>query len=246
MLKVRRAETLGQVTDGEAHLHCHFAFGAYNDPAHMHNGRLRVVNQISLPAQAQYVAGPEKNVDIVTWVTQGSVTTQCEHFHAETINKGDIQVLCTATGCTGLSWKAGAEAAQLLQFWFLPDCKGGIPMQEIRNTSGYPDTTGFRIIASGFPDDDPEEEETIRDGAPAALLGSGRLLHTTLSAGEGARYQTTPGRSLFLLVVSGTVTLEDTTLDAGDSAAISEQQELLIIAQSDASVLLADTAYDAS
>ena len=61
MLKVRRAETLGQVTDGEAHLHCHFAFGAYNDPAHMHNGRLRVVNQISLPAQAQYVAGPEKS-----------------------------------------------------------------------------------------------------------------------------------------------------------------------------------------
>ena len=88
--------------------------------------------------------------------------------------------------------------------------------------------------------------DPIIEGAPAALLGSERLLHTTLSTGEGARYQTTPGRSLFLLVVSGTVTLEDTTLDAGDSAAISEQQELLIIAQSDASVLLADTAYDAS
>ncbi|MFW7268108.1 hypothetical protein ACMAUO_09045 [Gluconacetobacter sp. Hr-1-5] len=242
MISIRRASTLGDVRQGDALLHCHFAFASFQDPLHVHDGRLRVVNAGHLAANAEYVLGPERNVDIATWVVDGALTARSDLFPDEAIGAGGLHLLSTAAGCLSMDWRAGAAGASFLQFWFLPDDEGGTPAQEARPAFAGLEDGGFRILASGFPEDDPEESGTITDGAPVVLRARARLLHAAIPEGEGACYQTTPGRALYLVVVRGAVTLENAGLGPGDGARIDGEQQFVVMASEDAVILLADTA----
>lgn len=242
MITIRRANSLGQVQRGDALLYCHFAFGAYQDPQHVHDGRLRAVNVAHLPANADYVLGPERNVDIATWVADGTLTARSDLFADASIGTGGLHLISTAAGCLSMDWRAGVGGAAFLQFWFLPDDEGGTPVQEARPAFAGLEDGGFRILASGFPEDDPEETGTITDGAPVVLRARARLLHAAIPQGEGASYQTTKGRALYLVVVRGTVTLDSACLGPGDGARIDDAQQCIVVASEDAVILLADTA----
>lgn len=244
MITIRRANGLGQVRQGDALLGCHFAFGPYQDPRHVHDGRLRVINAVHLAATTDYVLGPERNVDIATWVADGTLTARSDLFPDVAIGTGGLHLVSTAAGCLSVGWRAGAQGASFLQFWFLPDDEGGTPIQEGRPAFAALEDGGFRILASGFPEDDPEETGTIADGAPVVLRARARLLHAAIPRGEGACYQTTKGRALYLVVVRGTVTLDSACLGPGDGARIDDTEQFVVVATEDAVILLADTAAE--
>lgn len=240
MITIIRANSLGTAHSGGQSLRSHFAFADYQDPVRSHEGRLRAVNLGTLAAGAAYRIGPETAVDIVTWVHTGTMATEMESFPKENLSPGELHLISTGTGCDVLNWTAGSGGASFIQFWFLPDIEGTMPMQDVRPSFSSLEDGGFRIIASGFPEDDPEDEEIFHDGAPMVLRASARLLHAAIPGGEGAAYRTTPDRNLYLVVVSGNVRVESDILQAGDAAAVSENTDLTIIAGEAAVVLLAD------
>lgn len=242
MITVRRGATLGSAQSDTLTLRCHFAFADYQDPAHQHDGRLRVLNQGTLRPSEVYHLGPEAAVDVVTWVRAGSLTAQIDAFAPEEIQADGLHLISTGSGCQKLAWQAGPEGASFLQFWFLPDTDEGMPRQESRLSFPQGEDGGFRILASGFPEDDPEESEVVTDGAPVALSAGARLLHAVIPAGEGAAYSTSVNRDLYLLVVSGMVNVAAAVLQAGDAAAVSDVRDLTVMAQEQAVVLLTDVA----
>lgn len=242
MITVRRAETLGVTQSDTLTLRCHFAFADYRDPAHQHEGRLRVLNQGVLGPSGTYHLGPEAADDILTWVRTGSLVAQAEGFEPEDIQAGGLHLISAGSGCSGLSWQAGPDGAAFLQFWFLPDMEGGIPRQESRPCPDQQEDGGFRILASGFPEDNAEENEDVTGDGPVALSASARLLHAAIPAGEGAAYNTSASRDLYLVVVSGTVSVEETVLKTADAAAVEGVQTLTVMAQERAVVLLTDVA----
>ncbi|MBB2205388.1 pirin family protein [Gluconacetobacter takamatsuzukensis] len=242
MIAIRRAGSLGEVRQGDAVLHCHFAFGPYQDPLHVHDGRLRVVNRVQLAADADYGLGPEQDVDIASWVIDGALVAHSALFADETIGTGGLHLVSAAAGCRSMGWRAGSAGASFLQFWFLPDEEGGTPAQEARPAFAGLEDGGFRILASGFPEDDPEDVGTIADGAPVVLRARARLLHAAIPQGEGACYRTTPGRALYLVVVRGTVTLDSACLGPGDGARIDGETQFIVVASEDSVILLADIA----
>lgn len=242
MIRVRRAETLGAVRSGTFELRCHFAFATYQDPVHQHDGQLRVLNLGALRPSETYSLRAEAAVDILTWVQAGSLTAQIDDFAPEVIQTEGLHLISTGSCCQTLGWKAGAEGASFLQFWFLADTEDGLARQESRKRFSQADDGGFRVLASGFPEDDPEDWGTITDGAPVTLSAGVRLLHATIKAGEGAAYNTTLVRDLYLVVVSGVVRLEGTILNAGDAVAVRSVVTLAVMADERAVVLLADVA----
>ncbi len=246
MITVRRQASLGLVQDQGITLRCHFPFWTYTDPAHGACGRLRVLNTGVLSANAAYRAGPESSIDILTWLWQGTLSTSAAGFPDDRLNAGGLQAVSTGEGVSCLAWRAGPDGATFLQFWFLPDDEGGEPSQEVRPSFPALEDGGFRILASGFPEDDPEEWRDIADGAPATIRARSRLMDARIPAGEGARYDTTAGRALYLVVVSGRVTLGPDTLAAGDAATVMNQTGITVMAAEDAVVLLADTAASES
>ncbi|WP_130732784.1 hypothetical protein [Komagataeibacter xylinus] len=242
MITIRHAASLGTAHDSGQVLRCHFAFADYADPAHGHEGRLRAVNACTLPAGETYRIGPEAAVDIVTWVADGTLATGMDGFEPDALGTGGLHLASTGSGCAQLAWCAGGQGASFIQFWFLADTQGMAPAQEMRPALPELEEGGFRILASGFPEDDPEEGESMEDGAPVTLAARARLLHAAIPAGEGAAYGTAPGRVLYLLVVSGAVRIGTQGLSAGDAAAISGLTDITVMADEAAVVLLADVA----
>ena len=242
MITIRQAPTLGSAHSDTLILRCHFAFADYQDPAHIHDGRLRVLNLGMLKPEQAYHLGPEANVDILTWLSAGSLVSHADGFEQEEVGQGGLHLLSTGTGCKRLEWSAGPEGATFIQFWFMADVEGVAPAQEVRASFLQLEDGGFRILASGFPEDDPEEDGQITDGAPVTLTARARLLHAIIPAAEGAAYSTTLGRDLYLLVVSGIVTIDGYVLHCGDAAAITGQQDIVVIAQEKAELLLVDVA----
>ncbi|MFT9063469.1 MAG: hypothetical protein ABF430_06645 [Acetobacter persici] len=242
MITVRRADRLGLVQSASLALRCHFAFATYRDPAYQHEGRLRALNLGALSPFGTYSLGPEAEADILTWVQAGSLTAQVDDFAPESLQAEGLHLISTGSGCQMLTWQAGAEGASFLQFWFLPDTEAGMPRQESRAGFSQTEDGGFRILASGFPEDDPEETETVTDGAPVALSAGARLLHAAIPAGEGAAYRTSPARDLYLVVVSGVVRVQETVLKAGDAVAAQGVTTLTVMAMEQAVVLLTDVA----
>ncbi|MBB2157428.1 hypothetical protein HLH33_14075 [Gluconacetobacter diazotrophicus] len=242
MITIRRSDTLGTAQSDGLAIRCHFAFADWQDPARMHDGRLRAVNLGTLAPGGRYRLGPEQGVDILTWLHSGTAVAHMDGFPREDVRAGGLHLAGTGRGCATVDWKAGPQGASFIQFWLLSDVEGTTPAQEIRAAFPRLEDGGFRIIASGFPEDDPEEAETIADGAPVALSACARLLHAAIPAGEGAAYRTDPDRDLYLLVVSGEVRVQDSLLHGGDAAALTGLTEVTVIADAPAVVLLADVA----
>ncbi|MBE7619365.1 pirin family protein [Gluconacetobacter entanii] len=240
MIEIRRAATFGCLTDAGVTLRCHFAFRTCADAGRVHWGRLRVVNVATMEAGATFALGAEENTEILTWTGARALHFTGPGFAPATLPPGSLQALGTGDGVNGLAWRAGAQGGGFVQFWFLPDDEGGNPEAEVREACPAQEDGGFRILASGFPEDDPEEEADITDGAPLTIRASSRLLDATLRAGEGAAYATVPGRALYLLVVSGQVAVDGQVLGAGDAAAISACTSLEVTAREVAYVMLAD------
>lgn len=242
MITIRHADTMGVARSGGQMLRSHFSFADYHDPLWNNEGRLRAVNEGDLSAGEAYHIGPEAAVDIVTWLRSGTVTTAASGFPSQKIVGGGLHVISAGTGCAALQWTAGEQGASFVQFWFLSDVTGTAPAQETRPSFAATEDGGFRIVASGFPEDDPEDETIFPDGAPVALSASARLLHAAIPAGEGAVYRTASDRDLYLLLVSGSASIGEMALRTGDAVAITGEASLTIVTQEGAVVLLADVA----
>jgi redox-sensitive bicupin YhaK (pirin superfamily) len=90
------------------------------------------------------------------------------------------------------------------------------------------------VLASGRAQD--AASDALKLNADAAVLAG------TLSAGETTRLTLAPGRGLYLVPASGTVTVNRTTVNARDGAAITGETEVVIAATSDAELVLVDVA----
>ncbi|MFT8468479.1 pirin family protein [Acetobacter syzygii] len=237
---IRRANNLGKAHSDTLTLRCHFAFADYQDSEYVHEGRLRAINLGSMLPNSSYRLGPEKNLDIVTWLQTGTLWTKADNFSSNHLHSGGLQLINAGTGVCDMEWHSGADGASFIQFWFMADTEGGLPEQEIRAAFPKPEDGGFRIIASGFPEDDPEELGIIEDDAPVKLSARSRLLYADIPAGEGAAYQTTPGRDLYIVVVSGEMTLNGENLSCGDGVMLPQTQNVTIIANCETVILLCD------
>lgn len=241
MITVRRANTLGVSHSGTVLLTSHFSFADYKCNSLPNTGCLHAVNLGALEAGQTYSLKTESATDILTWVCSGSLTTTISGFGTEFIEKGGLHLISTGTGCSSLNWTSGATGVSFIQFWFLADILGTEPAQEARPALPELEDGSFKILASGFPEDDPEDE-MFGSEAPVPLTASARLLHASLPKGEGAAYNTTPDRSLYLIVLSGIIRIENETLYAGDACLLTDIETLTVLSENDSTILLTDNA----
>jgi redox-sensitive bicupin YhaK (pirin superfamily) len=246
MITVRKSETLGTTESDGIIIKCHFSFSDYHDANYIHDGQLRVVNQIDLAPGQSYHLRHEENVDILTWVQSGKIFSETDFFPDETLGEADLHVLSTGEGCNNMTWTAGTTGASLIQIWMIPDCENAIREQTVRLSEISDRDGSFHILASGFPEDDPEDDVSIDDNSPATLRLQARLMISELPAGEAAEYITSSEREMYLLVISGSVAIANTTVMGGEAAAIHKMERLLVTAHEKTLMLLADIPSGAS
>jgi redox-sensitive bicupin YhaK (pirin superfamily) len=214
---VRRAEERFKTRLGWLDSKHSFSFSRHYDPANTHHGLLMVNNDDIVNPGTGFETHPHQDMEIVTWVLQGSLVHQDSEGHTGVIYPGLAQRMSAGTGILHSekndSWRLSGEAhtdpVHFVQMWVVPD--------ESRITPGYEQLEIDHELLSG-------RLVPVASGMPGHEGAAAIRIKNRYAALHAARLQ--PGQSvqlpeapfLHLFVPRGSVTLEGAgQLAAGDA-----------------------------
>jgi redox-sensitive bicupin YhaK (pirin superfamily) len=231
MIDVRRLETLGGANHGWLDAKHHFSFSDYYDPDRMGWGPLRVWNDDRIEAGTGFPPHPHRDMEIITYVRKGAITHR-DHLNNEgRTAAGDVQVMSAGKGIQHAEWNLEKEDTTLFQIWIEPREKGVRPRWEAATFPKEDRKNQLVPLASGKADAPAEALWIAQD---AAILGA------TLDAGKEVTLDLAPGRLAYLVPAKGSVTVNGVAVPERGGAAIKDEERLVIRADADAEILLAD------
>jgi redox-sensitive bicupin YhaK (pirin superfamily) len=195
-----------------------FSFGRHFDRDNTHHGLLLVNNDDVVRPGAGFETHPHRDMEIVTWVLQGSLVHQDSTGHSGVIYPGLAQRMSAGTGILHSekndAWRlqGGAqhhEPVHFVQMWVVPDEPGIRPGYEQLEVGDELLRGGLVPVASGRP---------AHDGAAAIRI---RNRHAALYAARlqpGAAVTLPDAPYVHLFVARGCVDLEGAgRLGTGDA-----------------------------
>ncbi|MGI5155372.1 pirin family protein [Microbispora sp. CA-102843] len=195
-----------------------FSFGGHYDAGNTHHGLLLVNNDDVVHPGTGFETHPHRDMEIVTWVLQGSLVHQDSEGHSGVIYPGLAQRMSAGTGILHSekndSWRLTGgdthdEAVHFVQMWVVPDEPGITPGYEQLEIENDLLAGGLVPVASGM--DKHAGEAAIRIKNRYAALYAARL-----QPGQSVELPEAP--FLHLFVPRGTVALEGAgTLETGDA-----------------------------
>jgi len=232
MITLRRAEDRGNFDFGWLDTRHTFSFGEYLDPEHMGFRSLRVINEDRVQPAKGFGTHGHRDMEILTWVLSGALEHRDSLGTHGVIRPGEAQIMSAGTGIRHSEFNASStDPVHFLQIWILPERSGleprydqvAFPETELRNR--------LCLIASA-------------DGAEGSvkLFQDARIFAARLDAGREVQIPLRPGRSGYLQVTAGSLTLDGAFLEAGDGARIEDAASFAIIAQSPSELLFFDLA----
>jgi redox-sensitive bicupin YhaK (pirin superfamily) len=234
MITLRPSAERGHFEHGWLNTYHTFSFADYRDPKHVHFRSLRVINEDVIAAGRGFGMHPHENMEIITYVLSGALEHRDSLGTGEVIRPGDGQRMSAGSGIMHSEFNPSpTEPVHLLQIWILPD-EDKLDVEPSYEQKLFPDEQKrgqWRLIASPAG-----EQGSVKIHADA------KLLVTRLAPGESLPIVLDPRRFGWLQMARGEATLNGTTLQPGDGAAISGEKSLTLSATADSEVLLFDLA----
>jgi len=235
MITIRPAQERGHADHGWLNSYFTFSFADYYDPKHVHFRSLRVINDDRVAPGRGFGMHPHNDMEIVTYVLEGELAHKDSMGTGATIVPGEVQRMSAGTGVLHSEFnQSKSDQVHLLQIWILPEKKGIVPSYEQKFFADDEKLNRFRVVAS----------RDARDGS--VKINQDASIHATLlEEGKSATYTLEKGRYAWIQVARGSVTLNGKTLNAGDGAAISDEDKVTLVGNSSAKkaeVLLFDLA----
>lgn len=230
MIKVIKSEERYHADRGWLDTRWHFSFDDYYDPANMNWGPLRVFNDdIVRPGQG-FGSHGHRDMEIVTYGVEGELEHRDSEGNTGVVHPGEVQVMSAGTGIVHSEYNhSKTEPVHFLQLWIMPRAKGRKPRWEQRQfTRAERAGKLLPVVSSG---DIPRTLVIDQDAA---------IYISALSAGQEVVHKGAPGRSAYLFVVAGSVSLDGTSLAAGDQARIGDETQLAIKAAEESEFVLLD------
>ena len=232
MITIRKAEERGHFDFGWLNTYHTFSFGDYHDPKHTHFRTLRVINEDLVQPGHGFPTHGHRDMEIITYILQGALQHRDSMGTGSIIRRGDAQRMTAGTGVTHSEANPSPDTpVHLLQIWIFPREQGLQPEYEEKKFSDDEKRNQLRLIVS------PDGE----DGA-VRIHQDAKIYASLLEENQSVVHTLANGRSAWLQVAAGAVTLNDVELKQGDGAAVSKEPNLRIAAQESAEVLLFDLA----
>lgn len=230
MITVRKHSDRGHFNFGWLDTHHTFSFGSYFDRNHMNFRSLRVINQDRIEAGQGFGTHPHDNMEIFTYVTKGALAHKDSMGSEEVIREGDVQIMSAGTGITHSEYNHLQDSAtHLYQIWIMPNQKNLTPRYEQRYFKPEEKHNTLKLILAPT-----KQDNALIIHQDAYVYASVLDTLTTL------HFEPKPERYIWIQVVSGNITVNDISAEAGDGISISEERTLKITAVSDAELLLFD------
>jgi len=234
MTQIRKSEERGHARHGWLDSYHTFSFANYHDPKHMGFRSLRVINEDRVAPRQGFGAHGHRDMEILTYVLEGSLAHQDNLGHREVLGPNEIQRMSAGTGVIHSESNASnTEPVHFLQIWIEPA------------TTGTP--SSYEQLRF-----DPEEKKGKLKLLAAPKGGNGiakinqdaQVFVAALAKGDEVSHDLGTQRYAWLHLIRGAVTVNGATLHTGDAAAISNEPELRIIGTdaAESEVLLFDLA----
>jgi redox-sensitive bicupin YhaK (pirin superfamily) len=204
---VRRAADRFKTSFGWLDSKHSFSFGHHFDPNNTHHGLLLVNNDDIVDAGTGFETHPHRDMEIVTWVLQGSLVHEDSTGHNGIIYPGLAQRMSAGRGILHSekndSWRLAGDThhdpVHFVQMWVMPDESNITPGYEQLEIGPELLSGGLVPVASGMAKHDGEA--AIRINNKYAALYAARLQ-------PGQVVQLPQAPFLHLFVPRGAVTLE--------------------------------------
>ena len=231
MLTIRKADERGHFDHGWLDTHHTFSFADYHDPRQMGFRALRVINEDVVAPGQGFGRHGHRDMEILTWILSGALRHEDSSGGGGVIRPGEIQYMSAGSGVLHSEFNASeTEPVHLLQIWILPERSGGSPRYDQRDFTASLKPGELVLLAS------PEGEQ-----GSIAIRRDARLYAVRFGARGGeARRELATGRHAWVQVAKGDLRVGETALGAGDGAAISGEDEVLLRSSAEAEALVFD------
>ena len=221
MITVYKAEDRGHFDHGWLDTSHTFSFASYHDPERMGFSELRVVNEDRVQPGAGFGKHGHRDMEILSWVLEGELAHRDSTGGGGVLRPGEVQRMSAGTGVTHSEFNGSSERpVHFLQIWILPDRPGHAPSYEQKAIPEAARRGRLSLIASP---DGAEGSTTIHQDA--------RVYATLLAEDERVVHALAPGRRGWVQVARGQATVNGRVLSAGDGAALSEEEAIVLVGQ---------------
>jgi len=228
-IHVRRSDERGLADFGWLKSRHTFSFGEYYDPKFMGFRSLRVINEDRVSGGEGFPTHPHRDMEIFSYVLDGALAHRDSMGNQRVLEPGQIQLMSAGRGVTHSEYNASEKDTHFLQIWIQPRERGLVPgYTEWHPQPAHADAGKVLVIS---PDG--------RDGS-AVIHQDADVFRVRLAGGQAVEHALGEGRGLWLQVMRGSVTLDGTTLSAGDGAQTEAAGVHRIVALGDAEALLFD------
>lgn len=228
MITIRPADERGKVDFGWLDSRHTFSFGNYRDPAHVHFGPLRVINEDRVQPGQGFGAHSHNDMEIISYVLEGALEHKDSIGTGSVIRPGDVQRMSAGSGIQHSEFNASkTEPVHFLQIWLIPDEDGLRPSYEQKRFEDSDKRGRLRLVAS------PKGEE----GSVVIHLDA-KVCASVLDKDGSVSYTPAPGRKVWIQMARGSIELGGKGLKAGDGAAIEGERELIITSRADGTEFL--------
>jgi quercetin 2,3-dioxygenase len=225
---LHKAADRGAADHGWLNAKHYFSFAGYHDPTKVHFGALRVLNDDIVAGGTGFPAHPHDNMEIVTIPLSGAIQHKDSTGGNGIINTGDVQIMSAGSGVRHSEFNASkTETLNLFQLWVFPKKRNIEPRYDQRSFSVSDRINKWQYVVS------PNETDNglwINQDARFAL--------TKIEAGKELTYTNAfKGNGVYLVVIKGSVKVNDVELSDRDAVGISDTDSFTIHASKDAELL---------
>ena len=230
-MQVRKAGERGHFDHGWLKTWHSFSFAGYYDPRWMGYRSLRVLNDDIVAPRAGFPMHPHRDMEIISYVVEGSIEHRDNMGHESTLRRGEIQVMSAGSGIVHSEFNPSPdEELRLLQIWIEPNEQGITPRYGQRSYDAS--VTGqWQLLAAPAGTSPP---------ALVELHAGACLYRANLEAGQQLELRIAERRAGWLQMIQGSGRVDGVTLERGDGVALDGGSDLLLAANTQLEALLFD------
>ena len=233
MLEVRKSEDRGHADHGWLKSKHTFSFAGYRDPRHTGFGPLLVINEDQVAPGMGFGEHSHRDMEIISYVLSGALEHKDSLGTGSVLHYGDVQRMSAGNGVRHSEFNGSkSEPVHFLQIWIQPNVTGIPASYEEKHFAPETKQGKLRLVASSDG----------RDGS--VLIHQDAAVYAAILDGEQAvEHRLAAGRTGYVHVVRGRVTVNGMPLGAGDALKLTAEDAVTLSGAQDAEVLVFDLPY---
>lgn len=218
MLKKLSKENMGKSNLGWLQSRFHFSFAEYRNPANVHFGVLRVLNDDIIKAKTGFDTHPHENMEIISYIVDGEITHKDSMGNSETLKRGEVQYLSAGDGIFHSEKNEGDVDLRLLQIWVFPPQKG---LPRLYGSHRYKEDERSNKLLNIVSSQDGQ--------SPIKIYQDVDIYVSEANKGKTFEYEIKENGQIYFVQIEGKSLLNDSVnLDFGDACEITKENILKI------------------